>query len=54
LIAYPGVQQWWEVRKHWHTEEFSRVVDEIIARGDKPKAFSAFSLHEIVAAPART
>jgi hypothetical protein len=19
LIAYPGVQQWWEVRRHWHT-----------------------------------
>jgi hypothetical protein len=47
LIAYPGVQQWWEVRKHWHTEEFNRVVDEIIARGDRPKAFSAFNLREI-------
>jgi hypothetical protein len=29
-------------------------VDEIIARGDKPKAFSAFNLREIVAAQART
>ena len=48
LIAYPGVQQWWEVRRHWHTEEFSRVVDGIIARRDKPKAFSAFNLSEIV------
>jgi hypothetical protein len=48
LIAYPGVQQWWEVRRHWHTEEFGRVVTEIIARGDKPKAFSAFNLREIM------
>ena len=33
FLAYPGVRQWWETRKHWHTEEFARVVDEIIARG---------------------
>src|SRR5881394_1553850 len=24
LIAYPGVQQWWETRRHWHTEEFCK------------------------------
>jgi hypothetical protein len=52
LIAYPGVQQWWAERRHWHTEEFSRVVDEMIARGDKPKAFSAFDLREM--APPKT
>ena len=52
LIAYPGVQQWWEHRKHWHTEEFGRVVAEIIARGDKPKAFLAFDLREM--APPKT
>ena len=54
LIAYPGIQQWWEERRHWHTEEFGRVVDEIIARGDKPKAFSAFNLREIVGPKAGT
>jgi hypothetical protein len=48
LIAYPGIQQWWKERKHWHTEEFGRVVDVIIARGDEPKAFSAFNLRELV------
>jgi hypothetical protein len=47
LIAYPGVQQWWKERRHWHTEEFGRVVDEIIARGEKPKAYSTYSLREI-------
>ena len=48
LIAYPGVQQWWKERKHWHTEEFDRMVDTLIARGDKPKAFAKFGLSEIV------
>jgi hypothetical protein len=47
LIAYPGVQQWWEIRKHWHTEEFDRVVRDIIAQGNEPKAFSAFNLSEV-------
>ena len=49
LIAYPGIQQWWETRRHWHTEEFSRVVDAIIARGAESKAYSTYNLREIVA-----
>src|SRR6266487_1834551 len=54
MIAYPGIQQWWETRKHWHTEEFARVIDAIIARGDKPKAYSTYNLREIVAPETRT
>jgi len=49
LIAYPGIQQWWETRRHWHTEEFDRIVDAIIARGAEPKAYSTYNLREIVA-----
>src|SRR5437764_4327081 len=48
LIAYPGVQQWWETRRHWHTEEFNHLVGEIIAKGNKPKAFSTYNLREII------
>ena len=33
---------------YWHTEEFDRVVTEIIARRDKPRAFSAFNLGDLV------
>ena len=47
LISYPGVQQWWETRGHWHTEEFGQVVGEIIAKGSQPKAFSTYNLREI-------
>src|SRR5437762_3016616 len=49
LIAYPGVQQWWETRKHWHTEEIGQVVGEIISKGNKPKAFSTYNLGEVPA-----
>jgi hypothetical protein len=48
VIAYPGTQQWWKTRRHWHTEEFARVIDAIIARGDEPKAYSTYNLNEIV------
>jgi hypothetical protein len=47
LIAYPGVQQWWESRKHWHTEEFDRLVRDIIAKGNKPTAFSTYDLSQV-------
>ena len=48
FLAYNGVRQWWETRKHWHSEAFARVVDAIIARGDEPKAYSGYNLDEIV------
>ena len=47
VIAYPGTRQWWETRKHWHTDEFARVVDEIIAQGHEPKAYATYNLREI-------
>jgi hypothetical protein len=47
FLAYDGVQQWWETRKHWHTEVFVRVVETIISRGDKPKAYSTYNLSEV-------
>ena len=48
FLAYDGVQQWWETRKHWHTESFIRVVDAIIARGHKPMAYSSYDLQQVV------
>ena len=47
FIAYPGLQQWWATRKHWHTEEFARVVDAIIAKGQKPTAYASYDLSKI-------
>jgi hypothetical protein len=48
FIAYRGVQEWWKTRRHWHTEEFGRVIDAIIARGDEPKAYSTYNLSEMM------
>jgi len=48
FLAYDGVRQWWETRKHWHTEAFVRVVDGLIARGEKPTAYSTYDLKQVV------
>ena len=47
LISYRGVQEWWETRRHWHTEEFARVVDGIIAKRSKPIAYSTYDLDKV-------
>jgi len=48
LLGYPGLQQWWKTRRHWHTEEFAGVVDAIIARGAKPTAYSTYDLSKVM------
>jgi|ERR1043166_439763 hypothetical protein len=45
LVASPGMEQWWAVRRHWHTEEFSRVIDGVIAEAAEPKALSIYGIH---------
>ena len=47
LLAYPGTRAWWETRKHWHADEFARVVDEIIAQGNEAKAYATYNLGDV-------
>ena len=48
FLAYKGIQEWWQTRRHWHTEAFVDVVDAIIARGGKPTAYSTYDLKQVV------
>src|SRR5262245_54004891 len=48
FLAYDGVRQWWETRKHWHTETFVDVVDALIAKDQKPTAYSTYDLQQVV------
>src|ERR1051325_10823895 len=50
FLAYDGIQEWWPTRRHWHTEAFARTVDDIIARGDKPTAYSTYDLKKVTSA----
>ncbi len=47
LLGYPGTRQWWETRRHWYTDEFACLVDEIIAKGSEPKAYATYNLENI-------
>ena len=47
FLAYPGTRQWWETRRHWYTEEFACVVDEITAKGSEPKAYATYNLGNV-------
>jgi hypothetical protein len=47
FLAYDGVRQWWETRKHWHTEAFVQVIDELIAKGGEPTAYSTYDLNQV-------
>jgi hypothetical protein len=49
VIGYPGVQQWWKTRRHWHTAQFADLVDAIIAKGEKPKAYATYDLTKVAA-----
>jgi hypothetical protein len=48
FLAYNGIREWWQTRKHWHTEAFVRVVDAIIAKCEKPTAYSTYDLKQVL------
>jgi hypothetical protein len=51
LVACPGVQQWWRVRRHWHTEEFGRMIDAIVTSRAAPKGLSIYGIQRDEAQP---
>ena len=32
FVQFPGVQEYWEYRKHWYSKELQKVVDELISK----------------------
>jgi hypothetical protein len=48
FLAYDGVRQWWQTRKHWHTDAFISVIEAIIAKDEKPTAYSTYDLKQMM------
>src|ERR1700759_22200 len=44
IVANPGLKEWWETRRRWHTVEFGGVVDEMICHSTEPTAFAHYGL----------
>jgi hypothetical protein len=42
LVRYPGLQDWWSTRKHWHTDGFQNLIGEMIRQGGVPSAYSRY------------
>ena len=32
VVRYPGVQQYWELRRDWYSDEFQLFIDQIFER----------------------
>lgn len=43
VFRYPGFQQYWQVRKHWYSDEFQDFVDQAIAAAPASE-FETFSI----------
>ncbi|GAB3376844.1 hypothetical protein GCM10027431_32050 [Lysobacter rhizosphaerae] len=43
IVAYPGVQAWWQSRKHWYTEDFNSLISSMIKDAPKPSAYSTYA-----------
>ena len=42
FVTNAGLQEWWLTRKRWHTSEFAKVLDEMIAGAGEPTAFAHY------------
>lgn len=47
VLAHPGTRQWWETRRHWYTDEFAAMVDQIMAKGGQSKVYATYDLRDI-------
>ena len=39
IIAYPGIQAWWQSRKHWFSNEFGESVNELERSAEPPSLY---------------
>jgi hypothetical protein len=44
IIALPGAQTWWGTRKHWYTDQFQKLIDDMIAKRDSEEVFSRYDI----------
>jgi hypothetical protein len=39
IIAYPGIQAWWQSRSHWFSKEFVEFVNELERTAGPPSLY---------------
>jgi len=43
-IILPGAQAWWGTRKHWYTDQFQKLVDNMIAKREGEEVFARYDI----------
>ena len=44
LIAYPGIQSWWQTRKHWYSIPYQARIAEKLSRATMPRMYGESSV----------
>ena len=44
LMILDGPPAWWQTRKHWFTDNFQELIEDIIAKGDGKKIFAGYKI----------
>jgi len=44
IVPYPGVQSWWQTRKHWYTDEFGILIASMMSNSQNVQAYSSYQL----------
>jgi hypothetical protein len=47
LIILPGAQTWWRIRKHWCTDTFQRLIDDIIEKNEGEDVFARYEIQNL-------
>lgn len=47
LIILPGAQAWWRTRKHWYTDNFQSLIDEMIVRSEGEEVFAGYDIESL-------
>ena len=43
-IILPGAQAWWGTRKHWYTDPFQKLIDNMIAKREGEEVFARYDI----------
>ena len=44
MIILPGAQAWWGTRKHWYTDPFQKLIDNMIAKREGEEVFARYDI----------
>jgi hypothetical protein len=47
LMILPGAQAWWQTRKHWYTDDFQQLINNMIAQSEGEDVFAQYDIQDL-------